>query len=783
MDREDMVPNTPTVDDALRHAENDYQAQEAAFRKATGAELLSIDVLGGAHVDALSGRTAVVMPAFDECDESVLRSCLEAWSKCAVGLAAPPALLLAGPIGTDRARRAAEGLQVDVRLLSCPRREVWPSLNAAVAELEADFLILTPLAAWPGTDCLGELAVRLATAPGLLLVGFSCPLDSGGPTGDRPLERDPRLNRQAFPENLFVASDHLRRLGCGRTLSDTTQAVTDLPALVAAGPMALRRSDFETSGGFDPELDSWPLQLNLLAARSLASGCRAIPTYTAVFGLWDPAPARVSPHEDALLRRRLRAPIPPFAASAPGGMSVVLTRSAQTPPRPALCAPRPVSHLRMASRALAAGQCERALVELNTAERDGERLDAGSFVVAARAARALGRTAEAMDSLLHAASLGHDLSVVEVERALLLAQEGRFDEGQAALRRAVATEPQDPRVTSLSALGAADHSARGRHHLAQGMGALARQDFELALLADGTGGEVWGELGQALLTTGETPDAITAIEKALARGVADLGRRGALYALLGRAHMILGHRVAAKLALDAAVDSQPGNATARIALRELADAGEALHQLPHVELDPTINAIEGWLAPEEQALLGRAVRAAAALGHPLLEVGSYCGKSTVVTASVMRSIGARTVVYAVDPHEGFLEGRYESSRSVFQENIRTRGLEPWVRMVEARSTDVHAPGPFGLVFIDGDHAYESVHGDILQFRASLPAGGFLAFHDYSRHWPGVRRAVQEVLTGGGFDFVSHRGGLIVLRRTLDPMEWTLARTGTMALDP
>jgi len=58
------------------------------------------------------------------------------------------------------------------------------------------------------------------------------------------------------------------------------------------------------------------------------------------------------------------------------------------------------------------------------------------------------------------------------------------------------------------------------------------------------------------------------------------------------------------------------------------------------------------------------------------------------------------------------------------------------------------PGQFDIVFIDANHAYEYVKQDIQLWSPRVRNGGLLAGHDYrSRSWPGVSRAVDELLPG------------------------------------
>lgn len=52
---------------------------------------------------------------------------------------------------------------------------------------------------------------------------------------------------------------------------------------------------------------------------------------------------------------------------------------------------------------------------------------------------------------------------------------------------------------------------------------------------------------------------------------------------------------------------------------------------------------------------------------------------------------------------------------------------------------------FGFVYIDADHAYESIHNDIHAWLPLVEKGGVLAGHDCDHYHQGVVKAVQELL--------------------------------------
>lgn len=52
-------------------------------------------------------------------------------------------------------------------------------------------------------------------------------------------------------------------------------------------------------------------------------------------------------------------------------------------------------------------------------------------------------------------------------------------------------------------------------------------------------------------------------------------------------------------------------------------------------------------------------------------------------------------------------------------------------------------GEYDVVYIDGDHSYEAVRGDIAAYSTKVAGGGWLCGHDYHAGYPGVIQAVDE----------------------------------------
>lgn len=141
----------------------------------------------------------------------------------------------------------------------------------------------------------------------------------------------------------------------------------------------------------------------------------------------------------------------------------------------------------------------------------------------------------------------------------------------------------------------------------------------------------------------------------------------------------------------------------------------------------------GWLTEIEARLLWEVARDAQG---PILEVGCYYGRSTVLLASLNRPI------YCVDPFSGFDSGDLsgEKVRTAFVENMNSRDIRlvfhlsdsrlipmpPYVMLCEQRIEDWHIR-PVGFAYLDGDHTYE---GTLTQINVALAAGAStVAIHD------------------------------------------------------
>ncbi|MFC9298615.1 class I SAM-dependent methyltransferase [Streptomyces sp. NPDC057011] len=206
---------------------------------------------------------------------------------------------------------------------------------------------------------------------------------------------------------------------------------------------------------------------------------------------------------------------------------------------------------------------------------------------------------------------------------------------------------------------------------------------------------------------------------------------------------------------------------------------------PKPETLAAFEAAKGFMPVREGLALYEAAAGAAALGLPLLEVGTYCGRSTILLADAAREAGVPAIT--VDHHRGSEEQQpgweYHDPTVVdpeiglmdtlptFRRTLHRAGLEDHVIAIVGRSPQVAAAwgGPLGFVFIDGGHTDEHATGDYEGWAPHVAPGGTLVIHDVfpdpADGGQAPYRIYLRALASGAFEEVSVTDSLRVLRRT------------------
>ena len=161
-------------------------------------------------------------------------------------------------------------------------------------------------------------------------------------------------------------------------------------------------------------------------------------------------------------------------------------------------------------------------------------------------------------------------------------------------------------------------------------------------------------------------------------------------------------------------------------------------------LQQAAEAARGFMPPDEGLALYDAA-ASLDIDGPLLEIGSYCGKSAIYLGAAAQQ--RETVLFSVDHHRGSEENQpgwewHEpdlvdpavgklDTLPIFRRTIHDAGLEDTVIALVANSPTLAAywTTPLALVFIDGGHGTEPAHRDYELWTPYLEEGGLLLIHD------------------------------------------------------
>lgn len=204
-------------------------------------------------------------------------------------------------------------------------------------------------------------------------------------------------------------------------------------------------------------------------------------------------------------------------------------------------------------------------------------------------------------------------------------------------------------------------------------------------------------------------------------------------------------------------------------------------EMMQFQIDP--DEVKGFLDPAEGEALHAAGLESAPFG-PCVEIGGYCGKSSLYLGSACAKSGE--LLFSIDHHRGSEENQPgwdyfdpevwdNAAQAVdtlpfFRETIRRADLEGIVIPIVGPSKDIAARWrtPISLLFIDGGHTMEHALGDYRGWSPHLMQGGLLAIHDvFPDPADGGRppfEIYQRVLASDMFEEVKAVKSLRILRR-------------------
>ena len=195
-------------------------------------------------------------------------------------------------------------------------------------------------------------------------------------------------------------------------------------------------------------------------------------------------------------------------------------------------------------------------------------------------------------------------------------------------------------------------------------------------------------------------------------------------------------------------------------------------------------AARGFMPVDEGLALYDAAVGVPVGGAPMLEIGSYCGKSSVYLGAAARE--RDTVLFALDHHRGSEEnqpgwewhepdlvdpaiGRIDTLPR-FRRTVHDAGLEGTVIALVGDSPTVarHWGTPLALLFIDGGHGHEPAHRDYDCWVPWVDDDGLLLIHDvFPDPADGGRPPFElfcRAVESGAFVEQAAVGSLRVLRR-------------------
>ena len=180
---------------------------------------------------------------------------------------------------------------------------------------------------------------------------------------------------------------------------------------------------------------------------------------------------------------------------------------------------------------------------------------------------------------------------------------------------------------------------------------------------------------------------------------------------------------------------------------------ETLGKMPHLE------KIDGWLLLIEAVKLFDLSKQITSPSPIICEIGTWKGKSAYIFASAIK--GGKGVLYCIDPFNGDGDN---ASKDTYLKEIKKLHITPiqnfkmtmnkyalgqYIKilpMLSGKARKKFNESRIDLLFIDGNHEYESVKNDYELWAPLIPSGGVIVLHDVGAiHVDGPKRVFEEYI--------------------------------------
>ena len=151
-------------------------------------------------------------------------------------------------------------------------------------------------------------------------------------------------------------------------------------------------------------------------------------------------------------------------------------------------------------------------------------------------------------------------------------------------------------------------------------------------------------------------------------------------------------------------------------------------------------AIDGYMSEIELTYIAYL----AARSSLIVEVGTYKGRSARAWAD--NTFG---VLFAVDYWRDGGEANWDQNladcTNVMKVKMYSCRAAAALAKIDIEFDLFKAGLTFDCIFLDGGHNYDEIHADILAWRPLLRESGIFCGHDFQSEFPGVIRAVTELV--------------------------------------